>query len=745
MFNLLIILILSSLTYVIDAQESTWRKELKTAQEYQIVNNFLDAGNAYANAFRLNTDKLDFAEKAAVCYLKCRHYDAVNSLLQPVLEQSSSNDKILYYSAIALQYKGQYKQAKALFNLFLRKYRGEDMDLMLLKVKRCLLHCNYSLQASNIANSNATVKHLSAVINSSKAEFAPQAFADNILYFSSTRSGNARVYRTVRQDTQWSSPQIPPVYLGILDYPDFGNGSFSEDGQRYYFTQCKSANDGSNCSIYLMELKGTSWSNPQLLPSYINVSGTNTTHPHVSTQLGYELLYFASNRPGGKGGIDIWYSTRKIGTSLGSFTLPKNVGPQINTAGDELSPFYHLKSGYLYFSSNGWLGLGGLDIFKSEGFKVDWEVVQNLGAPINSSTDDLYFVLNEAHGGAYLVSNRTTSTKSSTIDDDIFYVSLSKKVLNLSGKIMNTDSLAMPNTLLRLYASENGRLVLLDSLFSQDGIYEFSSLDADSTYVLECIHPDYKIYRFNFVVTAQSATYFQDVILTPMKEMAPIKPLSKMELYYLLVPQRYNDEQQYYELPIDAVDPVSLEKYSGDTLSVYYELDALAGLADRRRLYYDSNGVLQPIKAKAVAITELSHIERSKISITSLYAEDDSLTKLVYYKIQVAAVRNFKADKYTPLSDVGLVVLEKVPSGLQRVLLVDHLAGLHHTAGFERKSKALNILAYVLKNTRFKQAFVIKYKDGKRVGAGFRSWDESAGLETGALPDGRKIIDYEGF
>lgn len=78
-------------------------------------------------------------------------------------------------------------------------------------------------------------------------------------------------------------------------------------------------------------------------------------------------------------------------------------------------------------------------------------------------------------------------------------------------------------------------------------------------------------------------------------------------------------------------------------------------------------------------------------------------------------------------------------------MLVDHLAGLHHTAGFERKSKALNILAYVLKNTRFKQAFVIKYKDGKRVGAGFRSWDESAGLETGALPDGRKIIDYEGF
>jgi tetratricopeptide (TPR) repeat protein len=744
MNNLLGIISFLVLAFAMQGQvsTSTWRKELKIAQDHQSKNEFLAAAESYRAVFNSN-NKLDVAEQAAVCYLKGRNYKAVTTLLENLLDRSDPHSKLGYYYAFALQYLGSYAKAKLYYDAFLRTYRGADMKDTQVQIERSLLTCNYGIQAQSKGNTFNKIERLSHVINSSKADFAPQPFSDDILYFSSCRSGHAQVYRTVFRDTQWTNPQIPPVYIGTLDFADFGNGSFSEDGKRYYFTQCKSNTTALDCFVYYMELNAKDkWTTPQRLPSYINSEGANTTHPHVSTHQGYDVLYFASDRPGGVGGMDIWYSTRKVGTSLTSFTLPKNVGSVVNTKGDELSPFYHSNKGELYFSSNGLIGVGGLDVFKSEGHKVNWKTPQNLGVPINSSTDDLYFVLSEAHGGAYMVSNRSTLSKNTTIDDDIFYVSLAGNGLILTGKIMNADSLAIPNTMVKLYALHNTHEYIVDSLYSHDGIYQFASIDADSNYILECVYPNQIVQRFSFVPTTKQTTCIKDLVSSALSEAnLANKALSKLELYHLLVPQVFNSLKNFYALPIDPKDPSTNRAYTGDTLSIFYELDALAGLAHRRRLYYDSSGILQPLKPVPLASDELPTLSLQNKSVRTLYPEKEAVVSAVFYKIQVAAVRNFKPEKFEVLEDIGSLSLEKVNGDLRRVLVLEKQTKGVKLNGYKRKSTALNALAQIIDKTRFRQAFVVKYLNGQRVGSGFRSWDESAGLETEARPDGLINID----
>jgi len=102
----------------------------------------------------------------------------------------------------------------------------------------------------------------------------------------------------------------------------------------------------------------------------------------------------------------IWYTSRDLNSGDIDFTYPVNLGKQVNSIRDEISPFYDDTKGILYFSSNGHVGLGGWDVFKVNGLEKKWEQPENLGLPINSSADDFYYVLKPSRTGGFLVSNR---------------------------------------------------------------------------------------------------------------------------------------------------------------------------------------------------------------------------------------------------------------------------------------------------------------------------------------------------
>ena len=172
------------------------------------------------------------------------------------------------------------------------------------------------------------------------------------------------------------------------------------------------AKDGiTKMSIYQAENVGGKWSNITSLP--FNDKEYNTVHPSISVE--GDILYFASNREGGAGGMDIW-SVKKIGDE---WSEPRNLGPSINTDSDEIFPYVHA-DGTLYFASNGHVGFGGLDLFFSRPGS-EWTPATNLGAPFNSENDDFGFIIDRDKKNGYFSSSRNGGYGT----DDIysFYVS----------------------------------------------------------------------------------------------------------------------------------------------------------------------------------------------------------------------------------------------------------------------------------------------------------------------------------
>jgi outer membrane protein OmpA-like peptidoglycan-associated protein/tetratricopeptide (TPR) repeat protein len=169
--------------------------------------------------------------------------------------------------------------------------------------------------------------------------------------------------------------------------PAFNQGAatMKPDGSIIYFTQWQKVEGKIVSSIFYARKKGNGWSRAMPL-NVVNQTGRNSKQPFCSADGQY--LFFASDRKGGLGNFDIWYSTLN---SDGTTGTPVNAGPVINTAGNEQAPFYHTASATLVFSSDRLPGMGGYDLFSSRGKEATWTAVENMGNPVNSTRDDIYF------------------------------------------------------------------------------------------------------------------------------------------------------------------------------------------------------------------------------------------------------------------------------------------------------------------------------------------------------------------
>ncbi|BDS13735.1 tetratricopeptide repeat protein [Aureispira anguillae] len=742
---------LSSFITIETQGQTPWRKRAKIAANFEKSGDLHQAAIYYRSVYQEKPEKLEYSFKAGQCFLELRDYEnAVKSL--EVVKDENNNPKYNkpgYKYALALKQKGAVNEAKEAFNHFLLDYQGVDKALYQEFVENELKGCNYALKAQQYTNPTVKIEHLDAKINSSKTEFAPIPFTNDVLYFSSTIKGVAKIHRTVKQADGWVRPQIPSIFLGKMERAHFGNGSFTQDGHRFYFTQCDIKDGKPQCAIYLMEDLGDGqWSTPVILPDYINPENANTTHPIVVNSGDHEILYFASNRPGGKGGLDLWYSTRPITGDNKSFTLPKNLGRNINSIGDEISPFYHKATGTLYFSSNGRVSAGGLDIFKSKGQKLQWEVAQNLGFPINSSADDLYYTISEAHGGGYLVSNRPfLPERKTTTDDDIFYFGIENIEINVSGAITDSDypeKGLLKDLNIKLFKKTTiGDEELIDERMLALGEYQFEGLSPNTSYIIAVEKENFHVTSFPFTTGSKSQNTNYDIELIARTDIViPPKTDPQAIRHYIMHP-RHQSNDNAYQLPVDPIDPNLGIEYEGDTLKIFYEFDAIAGLGDHRKLYYDQYGNPQPYHEPIIP-TQQNQKEPS--SVPGPYPPSPLAAPNVVYKIQVSAVRKFRADKYEDLKEVGRLSTEEIAGGIKRILVINKKINNENIDGFKRKSDALNALSYVLNNSRFEYAFVIKYVNGERIGEGFRGWDEEEGLETDTKPDGRIPKDvYEGF
>jgi peptidoglycan-associated lipoprotein len=286
-----------------------------------------------------------------------------------------------------------------------------------------------------------------AMINSKELDFSP-CFADKkykTLYFTSTREGVtggstidegtgkvfSDIFETkVDKNGKWSTPT--PLAEPVNTAGNEGSSIVTVKGTTIFYTRCDvEKNEVKKCQLYMAAKKGNNWGDPAKLP--FSVDSFAFRHPAINKD--ENVLVFASDMPGGQGGYDLWVSTKGKGKNS-EWSTPVNLGPSINTSGHEFFPFIH-EDGTLYFSSDGHIGMGGLDIFKAEKKgDAQWANVTNMRAPINSAGDDFGIIFEGAKERGYLSSNREGGKGT----DDIYSFVLPPLVFKLEGVVTDCQN-----------------------------------------------------------------------------------------------------------------------------------------------------------------------------------------------------------------------------------------------------------------------------------------------------------------
>ncbi|MCB0661226.1 MAG: PD40 domain-containing protein [Saprospiraceae bacterium] len=423
----LLILAFAVLALPLMAQEAmNWKAHLKLADELYAKTLYADAAEQYEAAWRQKPKKNELIQKAAECYYIIKDYKKAIAAYQNIKDDYKNFPLAGLRYARCLKQDGNYDEASREFIDYLNKYEEGDKAIITEIVQNEIRGCELGIQLySEETPTNVEIIHPGDNINSPETEFAPIPFNDDVLYFSSTVSSKAKIYFTMRNKAGEWKKAGPPKNFPDLPDQHYGNGTLTPDGKRFYFTICESEENWggltTRCEINVIKKIGDTWTTPQRLRDYINLAGSTTTHPYVIHREGKEILYFSSNREGSIGGMDLWSVERDVNSDDIDFTFPENLGPVINTLGDEITPYFDEQENVMYFSSNGHVSVGGMDIFKSVKRRNDWGTPENIGLPFNSMADDFYFVKMPSGNGGYLVSNRVFGMeKITTTHEDIF-------------------------------------------------------------------------------------------------------------------------------------------------------------------------------------------------------------------------------------------------------------------------------------------------------------------------------------
>lgn len=463
-----------------------------------------EAAEMYELAGRLDGTHSELLYKAAENYYRVRDYRRAAECYGMVKEEYGRFELAGLRYARALKQCGHYDEAAEAFRQFGHDYRGDRKAQVISVVTNEIKGCELALQMMTLKSSQvlpADLKPLPEWINSPDNDFAPIPFSDNLLYYSTVVQGQVKLMRSLRQSGLW---QKPSEATGLPESAAFryGNGVFSPDGNRFYCTQCSEPNTAgrggigqkSLCNLYVLRRTPEGdWGPPVRLRSYINMPDHTVTHPFVTQEQGRELLFFASDREGGFGGLDLYVCERPLDSDDLDFSFPQNLGSSVNTAGDEVTPFFSPSSQTLWFSSNGLPSAGGLDVFKSVKSEGKWSRPENVGFPVNSPADDFFFTLKKDGNGGFLTSNRQEgSSKSGTRDDDVFEFFPKNPPVALTGKVMerNTSRL-LTDCMVALYEIGNrDEPRLLEVRPSGDGTFMFYVLQ-DRQYLVEATKDGY--------------------------------------------------------------------------------------------------------------------------------------------------------------------------------------------------------------------------------------------------------------
>jgi outer membrane protein OmpA-like peptidoglycan-associated protein len=412
----------------------------------------------YELYYKQHAKDVEVGYRMAELYFQSRDYQKAEKQFSKIFRAAPDlYPEAQYYQAVSLKNQGNYLDAKEAYLKFARKIKNaKNLALSPQALKDEIMSCDLAMTLQNKPQ-KATINRLSGTINGPHQEMSPLALSNSTLLYASLKPEDrlyfnyddtvpppVRQFYTAQQaGMDWSGGYEFDTIVNVKGV-ETCNGAISRDGNRLYFTRCSHNAVGRyRCEIFVSERVGKSWSAPVKLNAAINDPNYTATQPSIgyTSKSDLEILYFVSDRPGGKGGYDIWYSI--YDKNKKDFAEPRNAGGTINTIGNEMTPFYDIKTRSLYFSSNVHQGMGGLDIFCAQGELRKWLQPVNVGYPINSSYDDLYFTINPNRSEGFLTSNRPggESFQNPTCCDDIYQYRWTQSIkLAVTGQVYPADA-----------------------------------------------------------------------------------------------------------------------------------------------------------------------------------------------------------------------------------------------------------------------------------------------------------------
>ena len=428
-------------------------KNMKKAEKFMAIGEYYDAASQYKQAYSKTPPKERdrrglIAGKMAVCYRKINSTPkAVAAYRNMVRYNKATVDDRLELGRQLLK-NGDYKQAAEQFRVVLDSMPDNVL------ARNGLLSAQQA-PAWKKQGSRYTVKRMD-VFNSRRAEYSPMLSGDQFdqLYFSSTRNDatgdelsgitgtkNGDIFVSQKDDKgKWSKPEV--VNGGLNSEADEGASCLSPDQREMYLTQC--VTDPSYpryAQIVKSNRSDAAWgkaSSVELTKDTLSCFA----HPAVSPD--GQWLYFVSDMPGGKGGLDIW----RVRITSAGYGGVENLGEPINTPGNEMFPTFR-PNGDLYFSSDGHPGMGGLDLFRAQLTPSGgWSVV-NMGIPMNSAYDDFGITFGEGESG-FFSSNRNDARGY----DHIYSFVLPDLKIYISGMVLDKDEEPVPNAVIRIVGND---------------------------------------------------------------------------------------------------------------------------------------------------------------------------------------------------------------------------------------------------------------------------------------------------
>ncbi|MBL4655919.1 MAG: OmpA family protein [Bacteroidia bacterium] len=685
---------------------------------------YIQALPYYLEAEKKNPGDKEVNLNIGICYLNSNDLKKkALPFLDFAAKQGDISPDVYYYLGRAMHINYEFDQAITSFNTFIEKVPEKGNEEFVKDAKRQIEMCENAKEFID-KPVNAIIENLGPEINSPYADYVPVISADeSVLIFTSRRPGSTGnkkfifdkkyyedIYMSTKIDTVWG----PPVNIGSPINTDKHDATvgLSADGQQLYVYRLG--------DIYYCNLIGDQWSEPTKFASDVN---TRMWEPSASISADGNVFYFSSDRKGGHGKRDIW-RVKKLPD--GEWSFAQNLGPEINTEYDEDGPFIHPSGKTIYFSSNGHKSMGGFDIFSSELTETGkWEEPVNIGYPVNTPDDDIYFVLSAEGKHGYFSSVREDSYG----EKDIYMITFPEISIPLTvmrGFIYGADKIPVGAKIV-VTDNETGELVGIFKSNSATGKYIIILPPGrDYNFTVEGEgENDYLFYSKNVNIPDQSEfKVIEDSILikeikvgakTVLRNLffdtdkSDLRPTSRVELDRIF--RLLRDNQQIKVEISGHTDGVGSKKYN-KRLSEKRANAVVEYLYERgvqkNRLTAKGYGKLQPIADNSTEDGRQQN-RRTELKIIEINEEgdfkSDTSVSHVIYKIQIAYGKQLLPADHKSFKGVQGVVADQSDKTLIRYV----------TGNYSDYGAASDFRDEIKSKNGILDCFIVAYQGEKRI------------------------------